>query len=88
MNHPGEALSIAIIPCAETSSLFRPEIDHLSGVVGWVRDEACDGKGRTHEDCLADLIADVVVHPKQEELVLQENVEVDIHCPEQELVHY
>ena len=87
VNHPGEALSIAIIPCAETSSLFRPEIDHLSGVVGWVRDEAGDCKGRSHEDGLADLVADVVVYPEQEELVLQENVEVHICCPEQELVH-
>ena len=87
MQHPGEALSIAIIPCAETSSFFWPEINHFSGVVGWVRDETGNAESGSHEYGFAHFVADVVVHPEQEELVLQENVKVNIHSPEQELVH-
>lgn len=88
MQHPGEALSIAIIPCAETSSFLWPEIDHLSGVIGWVRHETGESESGTHEHTLAYFVADVVVHPEQEELILQEDVEVNIHCPEDELVHH
>lgn len=64
MQHPGEALSIAIIPCAETSSFLRPEIDHLSGVIGWVRHETGETEGGSHEYSLAYFVADVVVHPE------------------------
>ena len=64
MQHPGEALSIAIIPCAETSSFFWPEINHLSGVVGWIRDETGNAESCSHEYGFAHFVADVVVHPE------------------------
>ena len=86
LEHPFVCLSIAIIPCAETSSFLRPEIDHLSGVIGWVRHETGETEGGSHEYSLAYFVADVVVHPEQEELILQEDVEVNIHRPEDELV--
>ena len=64
MKHPVEALSIAIIPCAETSSFLWPQINHFSRVVGWVRDETGNGERSTHEYALADFVADVIVHPE------------------------
>ena len=33
---PFGTLSVAIVPCAETSSLLWPQVDHLSSLIQWV----------------------------------------------------
>lgn len=85
-NHPLEALSIAVIPGAETSSLLWPEINHFTSHVSRVWNNWSNSERWTHEDELTEFITDIVVDPEQEELILQENVEVDIGRPEQELI--
>jgi hypothetical protein len=64
VHHPGEALSIAIIPCAETSSFLRPQINHFSGVVGWISDHTSNREGCSHENGLAYFVADVIINPE------------------------
>lgn len=86
-NHPLEALSVAVIPGAETSSLLWPQVNHLPCHVSWVSNDGCETEGNSHEDCLHEIVTNIIVNPEQEELIFQENVEVHISCPEQELVH-
>ena len=34
--HPFCALSVAVVPGAETTSLLWPQVDHLSDLIEWV----------------------------------------------------
>ena len=69
MKHPVEALSIAIIPCAETSSFFGPQVDHLTGVVSGIGEHGSDDEGEGVEVELDPVVAEIIVHPQVEELV-------------------
>jgi hypothetical protein len=81
-NHPLKALSVVVVPCAETSSLLWPQVNHLSSHVSWVSNDGCDTEGHSHEDSLDKIVTNIIVNPEQEELIFQENVEVHISCPE------
>jgi len=70
MNHPGEALPIAVVPGAETSSFLWPEINHFSSVISWIRDKGSDTERGTHEHELTPFIAYIIVNPEQEEFIL------------------
>ena len=85
-NHPLEALSVTIVPGAETSSLLWPKVNHFSCHVCWVSNDGGNSKGHTHEYSFHKVVTNIIVNPEQEELIFQENVEVHISCPEQELV--
>jgi len=70
MNHPGEALSIGVVPGAETSSLLWPQINHFSSVISWIRDKGSDTERGTHKDGFAYFITYIIVYPEQEEFIL------------------
>ena len=86
LNHPLGTLSVAIIPGAEASALLGPQVKHLSGLIEWVRYCRGDTEGEADEAELAPIVADVVVYPPEEELVLQPGVEIAVNGPEHELV--
>ena len=87
LNHPFEAFSIVIVPGAVAATLLRPQIDHLSGEVGWVGYNGGDCEGSSHENSFHVLIAEVLIQPHKEVLILVERVEGAVCGPEQELVH-
>ena len=86
-DHPLEALSVAVVPGAETSTFLWPEINHLSSAISWVGDDSGQAECKGLEAELTPFIADIIVDPEEEELVLEENVEIDICGPEEELIH-
>ena len=86
MNHPGEALPIAVVPGAETSSFLWPQVNHFSSHVCWVSNNRGESKGHSHECSFTEFVTNIIVNPEQKELIFQENVEVHVSCPEQELV--
>lgn len=88
LNHPSEGLSVVVVECAESSSFLWPEINHLSCGVSWISNDRGNEESNTQVSCLANVIADVIVHPKKEELVLQENVVEAESWPEQTLISY
>ena len=45
MEHPSSGLSVAVVPCAETSTFFGPKVDHFVNMITWV----CEGRG--DEEC-------------------------------------
>ena len=85
-DHPLEALSVAVVPGAETSTFFWPDINHLSGVISWVGNDAGYGERTGLEEEFTPFIADIIVNPEEEELILHENVEIHVSCPEEELI--
>lgn len=85
-NHPLEALSVAVVPGAETSTFFWPDINHLSGVISWVGNDGGQAEGTCLEQEFTPVIADIVVNPEEEELILHENVEIHVSRPEEELI--
>ena len=87
LDHPLEALSVGVVPSAETTSFFWPEINHLSCHIGWVWNNGGNKETGAHEEEFAPLVADVIIYPQQEELILHEDVKVHKGSPEQELVH-
>ena len=86
LDHPLEALSVTIVPGAETSSLLWPQVNHLSSHVSWVSNNRGKSEGQTHENCFDEVVTNIIVDPEQEELIFHENVEVHISGPEEELV--
>jgi len=82
---PFGALSVTVVPGAEATSLLWPQVDHLSGLVQWVRDGGGHGEGEPNETSFAKIIADIIVHPPEEKLVLDPDVEVAIGHPKHEL---
>ena len=64
LNHPSEALSIIVVPGAETSSFLWPQVNHFSGVVGWIRNEGGNSEGHPHKDGFTHFITDIIVHPE------------------------
>jgi hypothetical protein len=78
-NHPSKALPIVVVPGAETTSFLWPKVNHLSGHVSWISNGGRNTECNAHHDELTVFITHVVVSPEQEELILEENVNVDIH---------
>lgn len=85
-DHPLEALTIAVVPGAETSSLLWPQVNHFSGEVSWVSNNRSCSMGNSHKAKFTPIVADVVVDPPKEELVLEENVKVSEGGPIKELI--
>ena len=85
-NHPLHALTVVVVPGAETTSLLGPDVNHFTNKVSWVSHDRRHGVCESHEAKLAPVVADVVVGPEQEELVLQEDVVTAEQSPVQELV--
>lgn len=82
---PFGALSVTVVPGAEATSLLWPQVDHLSGLVEWVRDSGGNAEGESNKTSFAKIIADIIVHPPEEKLILDPDVEVAISHPEHEL---
>jgi hypothetical protein len=53
-----------------TSTLLRPDINHLSSEIKGISQERCNCKRETHVSCLNEVVAEVIVGPHEEELVL------------------
>ena len=84
---PLEALSIAVVPGAVAAALLRPQVNHLTCEVGRIGNDTTATKGEAHIDELAVIVAEIIIEPHEEELVLIECVEGAEGCPEKELVH-
>ena len=82
VDHPLEALSVVIVPGAVTTTLLGPQIDHLSCVVGGVGHGGGDRETEDHVNHLAVIVAEVLVDPEEEPLVLVEGVEGHESGPE------
>ena len=82
LNHPLGALAIAVVPCAMTTTLLWPEIYHLAREVEWVGHCGGETEGYAHHHKLAIVVAEVLVHPKEEELVLHPSIYSAVACPE------
>ena len=83
---PSEALLVAIVPCAVTSTFFWPDVDHLSSIVEWIGHDTCNAKGDSHVDQFDVVIWESLVEPKEEVLVLVEGEDGAECGPEQPLV--
>ena len=83
---PLEALSIAVVPGAVAAALLRPQVNHLTCEVGRVGNDTTATEGEAHIDELAVIVAEIIIEPHEEELVLVEGVERAEGCPEKELV--
>jgi hypothetical protein len=57
-------------------------------VISWVGYERGNSERDTHKDSFTDFITDIIVYPEQEELILQEDVEIHIRCPEHKLIRH
>lgn len=74
-DHPLGALAVAVVPGAVTAALLGPEVDHGAGEVERVGQEGGHAEAEAHKERLAPVVSEVLVHPEEEELVLQERVE-------------
>ena len=86
-DHPLEALSIVVVPGAVAAALLRPQVNHLTCEVGRIGNDATAGEREAHVDKLAVVVAEIIIHPHEEELVLIEGIEGAVGGPEEELVH-
>ena len=84
---PLEALSIAVVPGAVAAALLRPQVNHLTCEVGRIGNDTTATEGEAHIDKLAIIVAEIIIEPHEEELVLIESVERAEGGPEKELVH-
>lgn len=82
LDHPLGTLTIRVVPGAVATTFLGPNVDHLSGEVERVRQERSNEERDAHHTTLDVVVVEVVVHPKEEELVLHEGVESAIGCPE------
>ena len=82
LDHPFEALSVVVVPCAVTAALLRPQVDHLTREVGWVGHCGGHTERENHVHQLAVLVREVMVHPEEEEFVLAESVQRTERRPE------
>ena len=71
MIDPCKCYSIVVLPCTMTSSLFWPQINHVSREICWVRNKASKEPGESHHNKFHIVIAEIVVDPKEEKFVLQ-----------------
>ena len=68
------------------TALLRPQVNHLTCKVGRIGNDTTDTKREAHIDKLAVIVAEIIIKPHEEELVLVEGVERAEGCPEEELV--
>ena len=68
------------------AALLRPQVNHLTCEVGRIGNDTTATKGEAHIDELAVIVAEIIIEPHEEELVLIECVERAEGCPEKELV--
>ena len=69
------------------TALLRPQVNHLTCKVGRIGNDTTATKREAHIDKLAVIVAEIIIEPHEEELVLVEGVECAEGCPEEELVH-
>ena len=69
------------------AALLRPQVNHLTCKVGRIGNDTTDTKREAHIDKLAVIVAEIIIEPHEEELVLVEGVERAEGGPEEELVH-
>ncbi len=69
---PFKALPVFIVPGAVAAALLGPQVYHLAGVVGRVRDNRCKRKRDAHVEGFDEVVVEVLVDPQEEVLVFVE----------------
>lgn len=85
-DHPLCAASVAVVPSAETTSLLWPDVNHLSGEVGWIGKERSNEVRRCQEAKLDIVVTEVVVNVQEIESLLQPMVVTHHHGPVDHLI--
>lgn len=78
-------MTIGVVPGAMPTAFFGPDVNHLTSEVERVSYDRRDTKREAHVEGFDVVVAEVVIGPHEEELILEEGVEGAISCPKHQL---